>query len=277
MVGTVTLPDSRESRHWPSETDWCPLKVRCRMQVDECLPPAVMIDEERSLQRSRFGEVGILRRGVNKMPVGVAGTLASEPENVICPLDASRQKDDSKVRSWAALSLALVPSDKRVLVGFVTQQLRANTLLSTRINRLGGLVDFKIGVELLAALRELTEAIRVKFLRSDFDDRIAVAIEKRNVDAVAVSGEQRMHDDLGEHLRVLESRRGNRLEVRAMWERCVGSVDRAKTFGGELVPVGWPTESVLIVLETRIDSWNAFMNTLSKSLAAGSLSSSMAS
>jgi hypothetical protein len=81
-------------------------------------------------------------------------------------------------------------------------------------------------------------------VRGDFDVSFTVSLKVRDGAAVAVSGDKRLHDDLGEDLRVLESRRGNRLEARTMWQRCVGSVDRSKTFGGELVPVGWPADSV---------------------------------
>ena len=61
----------------------------------------------------------------------------------------------------AILNSLLIILNERVLIGFVTHQLLPNTLLGTRINRLGGLVDFEIDVELLAAQRELTEAIGV--------------------------------------------------------------------------------------------------------------------
>ncbi len=49
-----TLPDGYERRHWPSESDWCSLEVRCRMRIDECLPTSVVIQKYRGVQRSWF-------------------------------------------------------------------------------------------------------------------------------------------------------------------------------------------------------------------------------
>ena len=112
MVGTETLPDGRERRHWLSESDWCSLEIRCLMLIDECLPTPMMVDEERRLQCSRFGEISVLGCGVDQVPVGITSTRLRQSENVIRALLAFRQEDNAEIRSWAVLAVALPPCDE---------------------------------------------------------------------------------------------------------------------------------------------------------------------
>lgn len=131
------------------------------MKVDERLPTAVMVQEERRLQWFGLGEINVLRGGIDRVAIGVASTRMSEPQNVVRTLLASRQKDDSEVGSWTLPTSALQPRDQRVLVGFVIEQLRANALFGIRVEGLGRLVDLEVGVELLAGESKQTEAIGI--------------------------------------------------------------------------------------------------------------------
>ena len=181
------------------------MKVRCRMKIDERLPSTVVVNEERRLQSSWFGEIGVLSRRIDQVPVGIASTRLSQPKNVIRTLLASRQKDGSEKWSRAGLRLALPPRDERVLIGFVVEQFRADALLGIRVNGLGGLVDLEVDIELFAGESELKETVGVERVRSNVDASVAIAIKEWNGASVAVSSDERMHDDFGERLRVLKS------------------------------------------------------------------------
>ena len=182
------------------------------MKIDERLPASVMVNEERCLQRSWFGEVNVLRGGINQVPIRVASTRPGEPQNVVRTLLAACQKDDSEVGRWALPASALHPRHQRVLVGFVIEQLRADALLGIRVDGFGGLVDLEVRIELLAAERELKEAIGIERVRGDVDAGIPLAVEKRDRASVAIRSNDRMHDDFGERLRVQIPRRRNGLE-----------------------------------------------------------------
>ena len=182
------------------------------MKIDERLPAAVMVDEERHLQRSRLGEIGDLRCGVDQVPIRVASTRLSEPQNVIRTLLAACQEHGSEVRPRAAYALTLPPRDERILIRLVIEQLRADALLGIRVDGLSGLVDLEVGVELFADECELKEAIGVECVRGHVDASFSVALKERNGASVAMRSDKRMHDDLGENLRVLKPRWRDRLE-----------------------------------------------------------------
>lgn len=164
-----------------------------------------MVEEEWRLQYSQFSEVGVLCCRVNKVPVGVASTRLCQPKNVIRTLLASRQKDSTKEWSRAGLRLALPPHDERVLIRLVVEQFRADALLGIRVNRFGGLVDLEVSIELFAGECELKETVGVERVRNNVDASLAVTINERNGASVAVSRDERMHDDFDERLRVLKS------------------------------------------------------------------------
>ena len=240
----VTLPDCCERRHWRSQSDWCSVELRCRMQIDERLPVAVVVEEEWRLQRSRLGEVGVLRCRIDEVPVGVTSACLSEPEDVIRSLLGLCQEDGSEEWSSVMFRLALPPCDEQVLVRLVVEQLRPDALLGIRVDGLGGLVDLEVSVELLASECELKEAVGIERVRSDLNTSVAVTIKERNRTSVAVSSDERMHDDFGESLRVLKSRWWNCLKSRTVWERRLGSMHCAISLSSELVPVDRPADSL---------------------------------
>ncbi len=200
----VTLADTRELSPWPTEPDWCSVKVRRRVKIDERVPASVMVDEERILQGTRLGEKSVLCRRVNKVPVGIASTRLGQPKNVIRTLLASRQKDDSKEWSRASFALPLPPRDERALVCLVVEQFRADALFGIRVDGLGGLVDLEVDIELFAGESELEETVGIERVRNNVDASFAFTIKERDGTSVAVSGDERMHDNFGDDLRVLK-------------------------------------------------------------------------
>src|SRR5438093_5355176 len=175
------------------------------MKIDERLPVSVMVEEEWRLQCTRFGEIGVPRRRIDNVPVGIGSTRLSQPKNVIGTLLAACQEDDSEKWSRASLALALPPCDERVLVGFVVEQFLANALLGIRVDGFRRLVDLEVGIELLAGECELKKAVGVECVRGHVDASFSIALKERNGASVAVSSEKRLHDDLGKGLRVMKS------------------------------------------------------------------------
>jgi hypothetical protein len=93
---SISVSKRAALRHWRSQPNRFPECGGGRVQIDQTLPTAVMIVENRRRQRSRLAEVFILRGCVAEPTVGVANKRMCEPENVPGTLVRLRQEHQAE-------------------------------------------------------------------------------------------------------------------------------------------------------------------------------------
>ncbi len=121
----------------------------------------MMIIQDRLGYDLWFTEINVLRRRIDQTAILVASQLPSQPEDMIGTLGTGCQEYDAKAGAWS-FPPGFIPEPKNpILVCLVSEDLRADTLFTVRVEWFRGIVNFEDKIESPAGIAKLKMKIRL--------------------------------------------------------------------------------------------------------------------
>jgi 5S rRNA maturation endonuclease (ribonuclease M5) len=217
------------------------LERRGREGIGECLPAALVIQKNRLAQAVQLGQKPVQGRRVAEPPVGVAGALPRERQNMQGTLGASRKEHDAKSRPVSPAVAALPDTEHLILVRLIGKQFRADIRGRVAIECLGAAIELHQHVESSPGEAQLNVTVRRDTMCSRFQQKFVLSVKLINAYSVCVSADMRMHNRFGQIERVGQARGGQLAKITAVRQHGIRSPHDTVAFGREFVIIRQPT------------------------------------
>ncbi len=158
-----------EANGWPKR------ETRGRLRIQERLPLAEVVVEDRVCYRVGCAEIFVLGRSVNELAILVAGERMGQPKDVVCSFGSLGQKNDAERRPIAGAAVVFPDPQDPVLIRFVAENFGADGLFAAGIEGFGRVVDFKEQIEIHACELKLKMAIGLLAVLPCFQSQSAIA------------------------------------------------------------------------------------------------------
>jgi len=162
----------------------------------------MMVVDDRCDDSIGRSQKDVLCRSIDQSAIWISSEFSSQPENMIGPLASGGQKNDSETGTNASPA-GLVPQPQNsILIRFVSKNLGTDAVLALRIERFGGVVDFKYQIEPSSSECELQMKIGLLTVLPHLQSQSTVAQNSVGCYSFFLTGDQGMNDDVSSRHRM---------------------------------------------------------------------------